>query len=145
MSGRYWAPLLVYDPPQLTSSLMRRARSCNLGFDPAGTAKAGKAKVPHFPSDVLTSQALHSDSDTTSSNAAAEHIMKSAPQAATALCSVRNCSQQHTHLAAEQLCLLPCNSPGQDQPLLRQWKEDKVLFVPWELSCRQLNLFRRGF
>lgn len=57
----------------------REGQSCKSGFDPAEAEKAVRAKVHRFPSVVLTSQALHSDTDTTRSNADVEHVMESIP------------------------------------------------------------------
>lgn len=55
--------------PQFTWSLEWRTLSYKSGFDPAEAEKAARAKVYHFPSVDLTSEALHSDTDTTRSNA----------------------------------------------------------------------------
>lgn len=52
-----------------------------------------RAKFYHFPSAIQTSQVLYRGADATRSNADVEHVMKSAPSAAAAPCSVKDCSQ----------------------------------------------------
>lgn len=122
-------------PPSLPWAWWEGFLSWKSEFDPTEREEGVRAKVCHFLSVVLISQALSRDADTTRNTEDMEHVMKSVPWAANTLCSCKGYSQQWVECSsnswsdtASSLVIHLSNScPSHAR------EKNEVFLAPWEV------------